>query len=535
MLQLKPARIPIWTFYVFIGALAVLAHRFVLSADFFMDDYPHILRHSGVIEGEWSSLKFRWLPYLLWSSATAGDPIAHPATLHALNLIVHIAIACLMLPIGRDFLRRGNWFDSDQTRTQAAALGAIIFAMHPLGTEPVHYTRCLMIDLVTLFSVLTAWFALRFSEKPNARWAIFAIAALIFATVSKKPGFAHAAANLAIVGFVCINWSALRKLRPSGKQILLAIPFALTGIAFAAYWIWWGIGYLGREQLLGTHALTQGRVFWIYIQQFFLPTELSSDHYVPWSMGLGDLPAVIGSLGVLVLVAGCIWMLFTKRFRILGAILALALAPLLLRFGYVVSELVVEYRVYPALPWFGLLAGCGLIWIVKWNRAAGLSAVAVILTGFFVLSNGRSALWTDSNLLAMDTLHAYPKNLRAITIAQQQAQLDSQYQLVKELAFETDRMLEENEAYNAENSDRQFEMKRVFKHWAIAHQYAIYAIALDEGVDPAIVYADRKIREMSDHAPWSITDENPLIMARLALVQFVALRDAQAEETPEDT
>lgn len=527
MLQIKPERIPTWTFYVFIGALAILAHRFVLSADFYMDDYPHILRHSAVIEGEWWEMKFRWLPYFLWSSAAAGDPISNPATLHALNLIVHVAIACLMLPIGRDFLRRAGWFDSDQTRTQAAALGAVVFAMHPLGTEPVHYTRCLMIDLVTLFSVLAAWFALRFSEKPNARWAILTLGALIFATISKKPGFAHAAVNIAIVGFVCINWSALRRFRPSGRALLVAIPVAAIGIAFAAYWIWWGVRYFGKEQLLGEHALTQGRVFWIYMQQFFLPIGLSSDHYVPWSLGLGDLPAVLGTIGVVALAGACAWMIFTKRFRILGAILALALAPLLLRFGYVVSELVVEYRVYPALPWFGLLAGCGLIRIVRWNRAAGLSAVAVMLTGFFVLSNGRSALWTDSNLLAMDTLRSYPTNVRALTIAQQTAQLDGRHQFIKELALEADRLLAANEAYNSGNPDRQFEMKRVYKHWAIAHQYAVFAIALDDGVDPAIAYADRMILEMSRRAPWSITDENPLIKARVALAQFVALRDAE--------
>lgn len=551
MLQLKPARLPVWTLYVFIGALAVLAHRFAISADFFMDDYEAILRHPGVIGGPgedagFVGVDFRWLPYGIWSliHQTTG---LHGSILHSLNLGVHIVIACLMLPIGRDFLRRAEWFGgSDETRLHAAALGAVVFAVHPLGTEAVHYTRCLMIDLVTLFSVLSAWCALRFAEKPNFRWALFLATALIFATISKRPGFAHAAANIAIVGLAFVNWrklgSGIRENFVAGPEreatkrystkfsriplrAWLAIPLALIAIFFAAHWIRWGVHYLGKEQLLVPHALTQGRVFWEYALRIFFPTNLSADHYVPWTLSWRDAPSLAGLLGVIVLAAGCGWMILTKqtRFRLLGAILALALAPLLMRFGYVVKELFVEYRVYPALPWIGLLAGCGLITIVKWNRLIGLSVCAAVLTGCIVLSNGRSALWTDSAMLAEDCLRAYPLNMRALTLAQNTAYLQGDDQRVLELTVQAEQLLAANEEFNATHEHRQFELNRVYQHYAIAHQFATYAIARQQGVDTAIGYADQVIKSLEQRFPGTLDPEhNAMLKARALLGQLAA-------------
>jgi hypothetical protein len=92
---------------------------------------------------------------------------------------------------------------------------------------------------------------------------------------------------------------------------------------------------------------------------------------------------------------------------------AVILGPLLLRFGYVVSELMVEYRTYPAMPWVALLFAVALIQIrASIPRIASAAAIALLVC-FTGISHARSATWSSSTSLFSDILANYPLQLRA--------------------------------------------------------------------------------------------------------------------------
>ena len=141
-----------------------------------------------------------------------------------------------------------------------------------------------------------------------------------------------------------------------------------------------------RSDMLNPHGLTQARIFWEYGARLiwpWAPFGLCSDHYVAWSQGWGDVPAVAQLAGIVIL-GGMGVVLVLRRGaagRLTGMLLLLALLPVLLRFGYSVRELMIEYRVYPAMPWLGMLAGLGLALVYQKARGLGVGLAVVILGG----------------------------------------------------------------------------------------------------------------------------------------------------------
>ncbi|MEM1297289.1 MAG: hypothetical protein AAGH89_18135, partial [Verrucomicrobiota bacterium] len=85
--------------------------------------------------------------------------------------------------------------------------------------------------------------------------------------------------------------------------------------------------------------------------------------------------------------------------------------------------------------------------------------------------------------------------------------------------------------FNSQHPYRQLETNRLGQHWSEAHQYVTFAIAKRDGTEAAIKYADAAIHRMNKVYPGAFIDletgeyieDNPLVMARLALVEL-ALR-----------
>lgn len=525
---------PRWTRYALIGIVAFLAHRFALQAAFFMDDH-HFLE-SGIYttgagwqnpEGE------RWLPFLIWTTVANWTGISS-VSFHALNLLLHIAIACLVYPVGRAFLERFGWFHNPQSIDHAATLGALLFACHPLGTEPVHYARCFMIGLVTLEYLIAAWCVLKLTEKFSWRYCLRLVLVLILASVTKEPGVPMILAAAVFMGLVLFpkkQLSALREIRWKSWHIAAGVGCLTMLVWLTVPWITYALSFVRYQPMVMEHSLTQGRLFWSYLQLVIFPFGLSADHYVPWSLSFADGAAVAGCIGVMILAGGVIWAATRARYRGLAILLALALIPLGLRFGYVVKELMVEYRIYPALPWIGLLMGCGLIWLREWNRYLSLGATLVILVVFTTISNERSALWTSEGNVAADVLEKYPNNLRALTLVQNEAHRNGDSLMVLDLMKRADEILLAHEEFNSRSQVRKYDSGRVYQHYAVAQQYATYAIADIRGVDAALQYADAVIAVMDRRYPGHYRDQetgafqqgNPLVMARMNLSR-VAMR-----------
>jgi hypothetical protein len=499
---------PTWLAYALIGAVALLAHGLALNADFYMDDFPHILEHEFVTEAEWDpNLKFRAIPYALYRQIYA---IAGPSSVafHTVNLFIHLCTAFVVFATAKLFFRRFGLLATDEARMRAAVVGAMAFAVHPLGTEAVNYARCTMIQLVTLFSLLAAFCALRWTEKRDLSSIVGAFGFSLLAAFSKTPGIFHAGLNLFIIGIVFFDRSWIRRARNwsngPGRSRAIATCVAIT---IAILWLvpkWtrtiWGVVAIGGREFVD-HWFTQGRVVWGYMTRMVAPVDLTSDHLLAWTRSpTVDAAAGVGLLLFIALGTAIAVGLFKPKTRVLCTLLALIIGPLALRFAYPIYEHFVEYRAYPALPWLGVLAGLGF-GILSANRAkpAFWAAFAVITAGT-TMSALRSAVWSDATALARNALEAYPLNNRPRTQLQAAAYRAGDYAEVLRLEKDIRAAYLAQAKFNELNLyGRQLDPDRAIYDLVGCEQFVTLAIAEMKNSKEAVRFANERIDHYRNH------------------------------------
>jgi hypothetical protein len=406
-----------WLPFLYIIIACAAAHLWCLGSVFYMDDIPQIRDSELIINGDFTRA-------LLSAWTTLGQVVTYklfglsPVAFHAVNWLLHTATACALFAFGREFLR-GKW------PAGVALFGALLFAVHPLGSEIPNYARTQDLAWVTLFSLLAAWAMLRFLR--GGGWVHLALCALAIAgaTFSKGPGLFHALLAVAAVG--------LTNLGPATPAFLKKRWPALAGAAVALLAILWATGAV-ETLLRGTrhwseprfigHAYTLSRVFWEFAWRSVIPLALSSDHEVtetliPPSTAFWNIPdkaAMVAMAAFLTLTAFSVFLAWRKPTRLFGTCLFLFVATILFRFLYLIPEFMPEYRIYPGLPWFCLGAAILLTagWKYLFETVSPQVPAVLLIAGFGFLSAKRSFVWHDSIRLASDVLDRYPARARAL-------------------------------------------------------------------------------------------------------------------------
>ncbi|MBK1815920.1 hypothetical protein JIN84_09840 [Luteolibacter yonseiensis] len=397
-----------------------------------MDDIPAILENEAIRTGAfWNTKTQLWTN--MWYFLEARVFGFSPAGFHAVNWLLHTAVACVLFGLGRDLLR-GKW------PAGVAWFGALLFAVHPLASEIPNYARTQDLAWVTLFSLLAAWAMLRylgeggwelvrgedgqipvFQKTHRWRKLVWCALAVAGATFSKGPGFLHAVMAVAMV--------VLAFFPKGGKR---AWPW-IAGLAVLGLLVVWGAGIFGnalnglarwQEPRFIGHGYTVARVFWEFAWRSVVPVALSADHHiaetlVPKGVGYWNVPdrvAIASAWGMLALGALGVVLACREKWRVLGVCLALFVGTIAFRVFYLIPEFMPEYRIYPGLPWFCLGAAVVLAAAWQWLFAhvSPRGAVVVLLGGLAVLSAQRSFLWHDLDLLMKDVLRQYPAQARAI-------------------------------------------------------------------------------------------------------------------------
>jgi tetratricopeptide (TPR) repeat protein len=92
---------------------------------------------------------------------------------------------------------------------------------------------------------------------------------------------------------------------------------------------------------------------------------------------------------------------------------ALSMAPLLVRFLYPVHEYFVEYRLYPAMPWFAILYAFALQGIANRKGPAVVRFLPHgVLACFAILSVMRAQDWRSPFSIGENVLSQYPNHVR---------------------------------------------------------------------------------------------------------------------------
>jgi hypothetical protein len=404
-----------WLPFLLIIAASALAHLWCLGSQFYMDDMVQIRDSEVIRSGEfWTSYSNLWtfLGYVIQSRIFGMSPVGF----HAVNWLLHTAVAAVLFTFGRDFLR-------GRMPEGVALFGALLFAVHPLASEIPNYVRTQDLAWVTLFSLGASWALLLFLRDGGWLKLVWVALGIVGAAISKGPGFFHALMMVGAVGLACMtaeHWSLVKR-----RAWWVA---GVVVLAVALFWVthpqWYGTLRFWSEPRFIGHAYTLARVFWEFAWRGVLPVALSSDHHTAESLvppgsgwfGIPDTAAMWAAAAMLALTAVSLALAWRKPTRPFGVCLFLFVGTMLFRVTYLIPEFMPEYRIYPGMPWFCLGAAILLGW--AWHTLLGEVSPKVpvlLLIGLFaVMSARRSLLWHDLDRLTADILKQYPAQARAL-------------------------------------------------------------------------------------------------------------------------
>lgn len=407
-----------WLPFLCIIVASALAHLWCLGSRFYMDDASIIRDNEGVRSGDFfRGILLGWTHF--WYAVQYRVFGPSPVGFHAVNWLLHTAVACTLFGLGRDFLR-------GRAAEGVAWFGALLFAVHPLASEIPNYARTQDLAWVTLFSLLAAWALLRFLQDGGRLNLLWTALGMIGATMSKGPGFFHVTMMVAAVGLAALtpaHWGSFRRWI---GWVAGAVVFALAALWLAGVlprWLEYPRNHWFEPRFIG-HAYTLARVFWEFAWRAVIPVSLCSDHHITETLvppgagwfGIPDKAAMFAAAAMLALTAFSLFLSWRKTTRPFGVCLFLFTATILFRVMFVVPEFMPEYRIYPGMPWFCL--GAAILLGALWKRLPGGGSprfvALLILLPCIVLSARRSFVWHDIDRLTADVLKQYPAQARAI-------------------------------------------------------------------------------------------------------------------------
>ena len=379
--------------------LVLLAFGSTLTSSFHFDDYS--LFSDPVVtspSGWWEVFRLertRPLTYLtFWLNYQLGGTEAWGY--HAVNLACHLMAVWLAWPIFNRLVGR-----------RAAIVATVVFAVHPVQTEPIAYVFGRATLLAALFCFLSwrawnggnqwravAYFAVALLAKEEA--ITFPVFLAGYEWMRRRAGPLGLGSEIESSG----HWSRMK--RPLAAA--LGIGMLATARLFYAALVTKGAGIgVGLGEITpGTYFLTQGRAVWEYLRLIVWPLGLNFDRDFRVST---EWDAVTSGAWVTLaaVVIACCWSLrkWPGAFWLLGALALLvptsSIVPL--------ADLMAERRLY--LPLLSLSLAIGTI-LARAPRYT-VPVLALLLSG---LSFQRSWVWHTEESLWRDTVAKSPAKVR---------------------------------------------------------------------------------------------------------------------------
>jgi len=409
-----------------LGLITFVLYSGSLSFDFVWDDHPQIV-NSPIIR-TWSNLPrafgsdlwyhvarhqvyYRPL-FVAWSMLNYTLFGLRPWGWHLGAVLLHVGAVAAVFYLARR-LGLEYW---------AAALTALIFALHPIHIEPVAWVSAASDTMVTMFAALAfaAFLSGRDREGKNrAAWWIASLMLLACALLTKEMAVVFSA----LIGIYAWLHPAKEKASP-GHRVLGAVkeaaPYALVTLAYA---------------LLRKHALphvtgefdpshgvmdmlrTLPLVLSIYLRQLLLPVGITALYYTPYvtSVNLSHVIAPAAVLG-----AALIGLWYWNRregnstVAFAGLWLLIGLAPALYLRNFGNGDFVRDRYMYLPSIGFAILAAVGLRRMPSIKalsvQTVQCCAVAVLCSGYVCASISQQVYWGNDLLLLVRGQSLYPGN-----------------------------------------------------------------------------------------------------------------------------
>lgn len=318
-----------------------------------------------------------------------------PHIFHAANLVVHLGCALLVFAVLRMVLGR------DRLRARAdaaAAIGAMVFAVHPIQVEAVAWVSGLKDLLCGLFSLAAILTCLRSQDWPAL---LAATACYVLALLSKPAAISVPA--IALVLLWLVHARSWRRILP----VMVAWFAVGLGIALLTRRAQPAVEAASASPLLARPGIALDALA-VYLKQIVIPRHLVLDYgrtpqrviesgaiYVTWIVPVGVAVAMA---------LGC---RRSRRILASGLVFLLALLPMLglVPFDFQVYSTVSDHYAY--LSMFGVaLAAATVVGTVNRGSVLGLSLLLVALLG--ARSWMQSWTWHDTRTLFGQVLSVNP-------------------------------------------------------------------------------------------------------------------------------
>ena len=383
---------------ILVVVLSVLPYIQTLSMGFIYDDRPQVEQNPylrlwpgfarvftssvwALTDVESESNYYRPLMWIAYNAiyTVAG---ASPWAFHLVNVLLHVCVTAVVFLLTLEL-----WKD-----LKIAGIASILFALHPVHTEPVAWIAAIPELGYTLFFLLALYFYVS-DYKPALHGTIACVTCYATALLWKESALAFVPCVVIYDLFVLRQFRIRRyALLAVATGVYLAIRTAVLG-GFAPSIVHEGMS-------VPTQILTAISNLGIYIEKLVVPVNLTFFYNLE---ATSHLSARI--LAVLLLFAIAAWKL---RGRMAWSVfwIPITLLPVL-----AVSRVVVplaERNLY--------LASVGFVWIVAAALACLSSRRAFVLAGtlcigYFAVDTLRVPVWNDELALFGQALQLHPENV----------------------------------------------------------------------------------------------------------------------------
>lgn len=323
-----------------------------------------------------------------------------PVYFHAASLLLHLANSLLAYSLLRRFLgtSTSRWF---------GAVGAAIFAVHPLTVEAVAWASGLK-DLLATFFILATLRSLPSGSSPQPKQFVLPTLLLVLALFSKPTAVALPLMEASVLLITDRN-RPRALLAPAVLAALVTTPFMVLTVR-------WQPAVAVPDAVSGImRPLVIADTYGFYVAQFGFPRSFSIDYARSAGYVVRDLHFLPYALLFVVVITAILW----SRDRILMTAVALFVLPIapvsgVKDFDFSAYSIVADHYAYPAL--FGLallvtrLAQLLLTrwhWLSKPVAIASLLAVGVLATRTFL----QVQTWRSSESLYRHGVSVSPRSV----------------------------------------------------------------------------------------------------------------------------
>ncbi len=337
----------------------------------------------------------------LFGSSAAKGP--NPVWFHAASLLAHIAASVALFMLLRRLC----------ASHVAAAIGAALFAAHPVQVETIAWASGLKDVLCGMFVIVSLWQYVtavqRAGEEENARpWSRLhygaATLAFVLAMLSKPTAIITPALALAI-DLIILQRGSRRSIAWLWPWIALAVP-----VAIVAKLVQPASANAASAVPLYLRPLVAGDAIAFYLGKVVWPVNLAVDY--------GRNPSIaiergwIAYMWLVPVIAGIIVALFARRRPLLAAgacLFAIGVAPVLgiVPFDFQVYSTVADHYLYISMVGVALVVVEGVSHLS--TRAAFICAAPVLLL-LGAQSWTQAIVWHDTISLFKHTLEINPES-----------------------------------------------------------------------------------------------------------------------------